>query len=255
MTIAIDYPRTLPRGIMAEISTKMAAVAEDLVLFDIGGVQLRLDYGVMFDELGRLSGTPAAEAKAMYVASGVENDFMRGNIETPEYLDKVRGMFGLDISSDDLIRILSLSWRGEASEVLKVKDHVMDAGYLAANFSNISELAHDVIGKKYPWIFESDEKSHPGIYSYEAGGIKPEPAMYNAVEELGFDNVVLVDDNEAYVKAGAEIGWNGILFTPYVDKSEAVRTAQQYMSSSANIEVANSPAQLVFALKRFGIEM
>ena len=223
-----------------------------LVLFDIGGVQLQLDYHSMFDELGRLSGKPAEDVKSIYVASGIEDQFMRGRITTDMYRDSLSEMLEIGIDQEELKRILKLSWDGTSQPVLDVKRELIDNGYPVGNFSNISVFARGELTRKYREIFESDT-SYPGVYSYLVGEIKPHENMYSKVN--GFDHVVFIDDNQSYVAAGVKKGWNGIHFTPYVDPSEAVRSSQEDMQVDGDgFRVVDSVEELVSALRDFGLE-
>ena len=224
----------------------------NLVLFDIGAVQIRLNYRSMFDELGRLSCMRMEEAKAAYVASGIENEAMKGSVPVCTYFDTVRKIFGLEASDDEMRRILSLSWEGYVRPVMELKRRLIKAGYYVGNFSNISQFAMDVIGSMCPDIFGSDN-SYPGIYSYRIGDIKPNSQMYQRV--TGFNDVIYIDDNIRYVAKGHEMGWKCILFTPFADPSEAVRSSQQDEEvHSSGFKVANSEEELALALSGFGLK-
>src|SRR3989344_428328 len=224
-----------------------------LVLFDIGGVQMQLDYMVMLKELGRLAGIGPEEAKARYVKSDAENDLMRGAITPGEYFDRLRK--ALVINSDDnaLVAALALSWKCKIQPVIDIKTALIEAGYSVGNFSNAHAIASDNLGARFPEIYASDSASFPGIYSHLVGGIKPEPAMYEKVK--GFDRVVFIDDNRKYVAKGCEYGWNGILLTRYIDLGEAVRSSQAGIDvKTADIVVANSVEELASALRSLGLK-
>ncbi len=253
-TTAVLGLRTMPRGITMLTDTRMTALTEDLVLFDIGGVQLELDYSKFFYEASRLAGMAPSKFKDAYVNSDIETGTLTGTLSTGEYFRKLREIIGKYLSEEKLRELIGYSWKCQANEVLDVKDEVMNAGYLVANFSNISEIAHEIIGGRHRRIFESDVMSHPGIYSYEIGAIKSDRRMY---EKAGGYNVTLIDDNEAYVRASIEkFGWNGILFTPYIDPAEAVRSAQSGVGvHSDDIVVSNSVEELVRALRRFEVNI
>lgn len=233
--------------------TRILVLMATLVLFDIGGVQLQLDYHSMFNELGRLSGTPPEDVKSRYVASGIEDQFMRGRITTDMYRSSLGEMLGIGICQEELKRILNLSWDGASQPVLDVKRDLMDRGYPVGNFSNISVFARGELTRRYREIFKSDE-SYPGVYSYMVGEIKPHPAMYRKIVDGEHDGVVFIDDNRSYVSAGVNRGWNGIHFTPYVDHAEAVRSSQKDMQVDGEVVTADSVDSLVSALKGFGLK-
>jgi len=227
-----------------------------LVLFDIGAVLLHLDFGRFYKTVAGLSSRYRTQEsfKEAYASSRLESDFMKGLLKSDEFLDKLRELVDpkKDLSSEELKEIFSYRLGEPAQDVIELKKRLQHAGYRVGIFSNTTVLDFNFISARYPSVVDA---SAPSVYSFQNHSLKPEPKMYGLIK--GFKSVTFVDDKESYLRTGIEqFGWNGILFTPFIDRSEAIRSVHNDTSKpQERFRIANSVEDLEDALRHFGIEI
>jgi FMN phosphatase YigB (HAD superfamily) len=224
-----------------------------LVLFDIGGVLLKLQYGGFYEAAAKASGRFSPEGfKKLYIASHLEEDALRGDIDAEEFYS---GLQSLIESVSDIKGILKNAWDSPIEDMVRLKEEVYRSGAAVGLFSNMHAAAFDILSPKHPEIFNVFDLSFPVIFSHEVKSVKPDRGMYNAVASQ-FSPVVYVDDNEAYVKRGVvDYGWKGVVFTGEVDSSESLRAAQVHSSSppTPRILYADTVSRVRAAFVEYGI--
>src|SRR3989344_1658688 len=210
-----------------------------LVLWDVGGVLLRLNYGQFYDEGARLSGRlTRGQFKDAYIGSRIDYRAMKGE------LDKA-----------DAKKLLRLSLGRLYPPAIELKERAYRSEYPVGVLSNASQMVHEILKDDFPEAVETFSYENPSVFSYQVGAVKPEDAIYRAVPK--FDEVTFIDDKVSYVrKAIDDFGWNGILFTPIIDKEEAIRAGHNdARKPGKNFSEAGSMEQLAEALNRFGISL
>ncbi|MCX6707448.1 MAG: hypothetical protein NT001_04900 [Candidatus Woesearchaeota archaeon] len=228
-----------------------------LILFDVGGVLLKLDYNRFYEAAARLSGTMnAGEFKNRFVESGIEFMAIKGEIKAADYLQRLREMISPqeDATDDELKRIRGYCWKERVDEAVSLKRRLHENKYSVGILSNISDFALETISSRYPEMLETYDRSSPRIYSFQIGSMKPELLMYQAIK--GYNKVILIDDKESYLRTGIEeFGWNGILFTPFIDEAEAIRSIHNNKEIPRdNFSVAGSMKELESSLNKLGIK-
>lgn len=229
-----------------------------LVLFDVGGVLLKIEFSRFYEEAARLSQHLSPhDFKKAYLSSNLEVDFLSGRIKTADYMNQLRTIIspGKSIPKEELLRVVSYCWKEPMYDMIELKRKVYESGCCVGIFSNMSELGYKVISEMNPEMFETFDPSSPLILSFQVGSMKPKPEMYRKVS--GYDKVILIDDNELYVRKGVEdFGWCGISFTPFIDKAEASRPVSRDKGKpSGNLRIANSIEEVVESLKYFGVKL
>src|SRR3989338_6487802 len=219
-----------------------------LVLFDIGAVQLRLNYGKFFHYAKSLSGRGAVELKKDYDKLETKYLAIGGKNASNDFISGIKDVLHLrkDFPDEKIKKLVSYMWECQINEVLKMKTKIRDSGCYVGNFSNISELGFEMLSKEYPEIFEGCYH-YPSIYSCRIGMTKNDTDLYKKIK--GFDSMILIDDNEVYIRKCSEFGWKGILFTPFIDKSESIRSIHSSTTETGNFRVADSSEELEKYLK------
>lgn len=240
-----------------KIKNDMNPCKNTLVLFDVGGVLLKLDFNRFYKAAARLSGSMnTSEFKNKYVESGIEFMAIKGEIKAADYLQMLREIISpkKEIPNDELRRIIGYCWKEQVDEAVSLKRRLHENGYSVGIFSNITDLALEIISSRYPEMFETYDESSPRIYSFQVGSMKPELPMYQSIK--GYDKVILIDDKESYLKTGIEkLGWNGILFTPFIDEAEAIRSIHHNKEKPANnFSTADSVKELELSLNELNIK-
>ena len=220
--------------------------SKTLILFDVGGVLLRLDYGSFYKKAAEFSGETAEEFGSRYNESKLEYYALIGKVSASQYIEKLRKLIGNNDLSDDGIRgVVSYCWPSQITENIELKRKLFQVGYNVGILSNIYDLALEIIAGKFPEVFETYETDAPRIYSFEVGAIKPNLDIYRFFDM--YENVIFIDDKISYIEPGiSNFGWNGILFTPFIDNSESIRNIHRENIGQKNIGilVANSPEEL-----------
>lgn len=230
-----------------------------LVLFDIGAVLLELDYDTFFREAAKLSldGKSAEKFRAAYTAENLEPNFHTGKINRQDYLSRLEKLINprKKLSEKKLTELVGMRYKGQIDPVVELKRRLHEAGYAVGLFSNTCEIDVEIVKKRHPEMMDVYEPSNPEIFSFRAGSAKPETPMYEQIRALGFSRVVYIDDKTSYLRTGIEqFGWKGILFTPFIDKAEAMRAVHaDETRPSQNFRVANSVDELTEALRYFGV--
>lgn len=202
----------------------MADNRKTLVLFDVGGVLLALNFQRLYDGAAAMSGTlTPGEFKSRYIASGLDFLACKGLISKRESVEMLRRLIGPgEHVTEELIESLVEScWAGPIRELVELKRRVHEAGYSVGILSNITELALEQISSRHPEIFETFDGRSPRLYSFRLGAMKPEHEIYRKVS--GYEKVIFIDDKEMYVDVPVRLqGWRGIWFTPWIDETESL---------------------------------
>jgi FMN phosphatase YigB (HAD superfamily) len=192
---------------------------QTLVIFDVGGVLVQLNSKRVFEELTKHSKYSMEEVMQRVAASGIERDLNLG--DTQAYYDGIRKAVGIDISDEEIRRIRRFIIPDKAAAMVELKRRLHDAGHMIGLLSTVDEIGFSHIEKNWPEIYET--WGGPKMYSHEAQVLKPDAKAY--VPFVGMaDRIIFIDDKSAYLKYPIEeLGWFGILFTPFQDMYEPIR--------------------------------
>lgn len=227
-----------------------------LILWDVGAVLLELDYNGLFDAGAKITGQSREQFKESYTGSKLEPKVLSGEISHEEFLQRLRGLLkDKSLTEPQLEIFFRNAWGSQINETVELKKKVHEAGYTVGLFSNINQFAIQILSKEFPDMFKTF--GGPKIYSYQVGATKEKPDMYEKVQSLGFEKPIYIDDNATYVQKGAEFGWKGILFTPYIDKAEVIRAekGQDIKKTNSQIKIAGSVKGLVSCLGECGVKI
>lgn len=173
-------------------------------LFDIGRVLLDFDFE---SKLSRLmpAGLPDAEARLERLAVR-KDDFEAGRIPVDEFIPWALGVLESDASEQEFRK----TWQ----EIFTPNEPMWDcvrrleaAGHRLILFSNTNAI-------HCPWVFEAYpefSRFHGAVLSFEAGEIKPLPAIYqHAVDEHALDpgQTIYIDDLPENIATGREFGFH-----------------------------------------------
>jgi FMN phosphatase YigB (HAD superfamily) len=224
-----------------------------VVMFDIGGVMLRLNYHNFLVACAKASGCTEEEFRNRYIQSSIEKRALVGRDDAEGFLRDFKGIIGNGMSEPQLMELIATTWGAPIPESIRLKKKIYDAGYAVGLFSNISDIAMRILSKRYKEIFDTYDPSFPRVFSYQIGEIKPNRKMYEAVR--GYENVVYIDDSLAYVAEAARMGWKGIHFTPYIDRDEVIRTFEKEPGNAGSVITAKSHKELIKALEKSGVRL
>ncbi|MDD3953295.1 MAG: hypothetical protein PHY82_05195 [Lentisphaeria bacterium] len=174
-----------------------------VIALDIGGVCIQLRHQEFLARVG-LSGFPLAFEEASAA-------FECGRITAQEWLRQCQERVPA------LRKISTAAFWSSFCSIIGPDQPGMDeltrrwvkAGYQLIFFSNTSSVHAEEVWKKIAFA----QRISGGVYSYEAGSMKPDPAIYQYFEQCYGRPVLYLDDNAANVEQGLKAGWPARLFT------------------------------------------
>ena len=230
-----------------------------IILWDVGGVLHRLNYGNFYQKASKLSGNrlSADEFKAEYTKHDLERQGLLGNISNDDYLKEIAKIIYPEGNYDinEIYNAVSLCFGPKIDEMIQIKRRLYQNAYTIGIFSNTTPLHAKIIRERYPEIYDTYDKSFPQIFSFNIHSIKPNPGMYEQIR--GYEKVIFIDDKESYLRTGIEqFGWYGILYTGAIDTTEAIRTTHTSSEiPTKNCLTAKNSQSCIKALSQYGINI
>ena len=175
------------------------------VVFDVGGVMLRLRYQPFVRYLQE-AGADLSDLPTWLATIGLE-EHERGEIPGSELLLRVAATARTPLDPEDLNRRW-LDMFERTDEMFALAAGLM-ARHRVYLLSNVGDLHWAHMDREYG----IERVGHGAIASFRVGAIKPQPEIYRIAEErLGLDPraTVFVDDLARNVAGARACGWNAI---------------------------------------------
>lgn len=203
----------------------------DLVVFDLGGVLVRiartwadacLAAGV--DPTGREDPLSPAQRDPWVDA------YERGALARPAFVDGLVAATGGRYAADEVVRVHDAWLLHEYPGVGALLDALDVAAVPTAVLSNTNEAHWAAMfpGPAGPARFPSLARIHHPVASHRVGARKPEPAAFRAVEAVTGrrgPGVVFFDDLPVNVEGARRAGWTAHLVDPDGDPAAQVLAA------------------------------
>ena len=175
------------------------------VVFDVGGVMLRLRYQPFVRYLQE-AGADLSDLPSWLATIGLE-EHERGEIPGEELLGRVAATARAPLDAADLHRRwLDMFERTDA--MFELAEGLM-ARHRVYLLSNVGDLHWAHMDREYG----IEQVGHGAIASFRVGAIKPQPEIYRIAEQrLGLDprSTVFVDDLARNVAGARACGWTAI---------------------------------------------
>ena len=175
------------------------------VVFDVGGVMLRLRYQPFVRYLQE-AGADLSDLPSWLATIGLE-EHERGEIPGEELLGRVAATAREPLDAADLHRRwLDMFERTDA--MFELAEGLM-ARHRVYLLSNVGDLHWAHMDREYG----IERVGHGAIASFRVGAIKPQPEIYRIAEQrLGLDprSTVFVDDLARNVAGARACGWHAI---------------------------------------------
>jgi len=179
------------------------------VVFDLGKVLVEFDYGIAARGIAARGTNDPVQVQKFLDHSPLLFRYETGQMTKQQFFEEVRSGTGFKGGIDEFGRIF-----GDIFEPIPAMVDLHAA--LRAKrvptfiFSNTNELAVAHIRGNFPFFSNFDDY----ILSYQHGAMKPQPRLYEVVEErIGRKGgeILYLDDRQENVDAGAARGWQIIL--------------------------------------------
>ena len=180
-------------------------------LFDMGNVLVKFCHDRMCRQIGELCGHDGPRVKQLLLDSGAQWDFERGKITEAVFLEQMDRILGTTFDREKLYVAGSDIFHVD-DEMPPVLEFLKGRGYRLVLFSNVGETHYRWIQEQFDFLKWFDDK----VLSYEEGGVKPEPPMYEAaLKRIQCEpgECFYTDDIPDYVARGREYGFQAEVFT------------------------------------------
>ncbi len=244
------------KGKTIKANTSKLVSMNTLIIFDVGGVLIKLDFNRAYDEVEKRSGIKKEIIRQQIAKSRIERLRNEGNEQA--YFDGMRKILqDNNISEEEINEIIHLALPEASQEMIELKRKLHDAGYAIGILSTLAPATKEYINKNWPEMLESWDG--PKQLSYETKILKPEPGAYSPFTKLGFDKIIFIDDKSAYLKHPVEkLGWIGINFIEYKDAKDPMldvgKEHQDVEDIRGQLYVARTPKEVEIILKKMGLK-
>ena len=172
-----------------------------IVALDIGGVCIQLQHNKIFPALGFGNAAPS-EFQA------VSNLLEKGKISSDLWLEHFQTATDHKFSNAELLEFWNSIIGYDIPEMGQAVREFSDR-FRFVYFSNTSRLHLDEVVRKSSF----GQLVSGGVFSFEAGYMKPEKEIYQIFENTYGVPVAYFDDNADNIAAASGLGWNAHLYT------------------------------------------
>jgi FMN phosphatase YigB (HAD superfamily) len=180
-----------------------------ILIFDLGKVLVDFDYTIAAEKIRARSSRLPGTQRLFADLEGLLVDYEMGLITRETFFETVRqavGFLGTPAEFGGYFaRIFS-----PITPMIELHAALRERGFRTYIFSNTNDLAVEHVRQDFPFFRNFDGY----ILSYEVKAMKPQPAIYEAMELMcghrGAD-LLYIDDRPENIAAGAARGWRTIL--------------------------------------------
>ncbi|NBV85847.1 MAG: HAD family phosphatase [Verrucomicrobia bacterium] len=171
----------------------------DAIIFDIGNVLLRFDFGQTLSRIAPLCSVSIGEIPSRLEPWKVQLE--SGRMDGSAFLEKAAEVLGYTGSHE----VLQKAWQEIFSPIAPMHALVATLSQPLYLLSNTNGLHAEYFLSEYP-VFRHFTDA---VYSHEAGVMKPDPAIYHhALEKFGLSpqNTLFIDDLLPNIEAADSLG-------------------------------------------------
>jgi FMN phosphatase YigB (HAD superfamily) len=186
-----------------------AMTAPPVFIFDLGKVLVDFDYSVAAKKVAARSSKSPQDLHAFLGSSPLLVEYESGRLTRQTFYDAIRDTIGFQGDLAEFGGYFADIFI-EMPGTIALQAELRQRGFKTYIFSNTNDLAIEHVRRKFPFFENFDGY----IFSYEVGGLKPDPEIYVAMEVMtgrrGAD-LIYIDDREENIEAGRARGWRAIL--------------------------------------------
>ena len=178
-------------------------------IFDLGKVLVDFDYTIAARKIAARSSNAPQDLHAFLGSSPLLVEYESGRLTRQAFYEAVCDATGFQGSLAEFGGYFAKIF-AEMPGTIALHAELRRLGYKTFIFSNTNDLAVEHVQRDFPFFANFDGY----IFSYEVGAMKPQPAIYAAMEKMcgrsGAD-LIYLDDRAENIAAGAAHGWQAIL--------------------------------------------
>lgn len=194
-----------------------------VVYFDLGNVLLEFDHGIACRALAELFHTSADRIRQEVFASGLEDRYESGELDTPTFYAMLCEKYGASPPLADVCRAASDIFTMRCDTVA-IMAQLKGAGMQVGILSNTCE-AHWQFVTDGRYRFLLDLVDHV-VLSYEVKAMKPSPKIYTAAAEIAgtsVEHLFFMDDRLENVAGAIAAGIHAVHFVNGTQLAEDLR--------------------------------
>ena len=178
-------------------------------IFDLGKVLVDFDYTIAAQKVAARSTQSPADLHAFLGSSPLLVQYESGQLTRQAFYEAIRDAIGFQGSLAEFGSYFADIF-SEMPGTIALQAELRQRGFKTYIFSNTNDLAIEHVRRNFPFFAHFDGY----IFSYEVGGLKPQPKIYEAMEAMtgrrGAD-LIYLDDRRENIEAGLARGWRAIL--------------------------------------------
>lgn len=182
---------------------------QTVLVFDLGKVLVDFDYTIAAKKIAARSAKSPKDLHSFLGSSPVLLEYESGKLTRPQFYEVIRNAIGFLGSLEEFGSYFADIFT-EMPGAIALHAELRQRGYKTFILSNTNDLAVEHVRRNFPFFKNFDGY----ILSYEVGGMKPEPKIYEALEALtgrrGAD-LVYIDDRPENIDTGLARGWRAVL--------------------------------------------
>ena len=177
-------------------------------IFDLGKVLVDFDYTVAARKVAVRSAKSPADLHAFLGSSPLLVQYESGQLTRQAFYEAVSGAIGFRGDLAEFGGYFADIFT-EMPGTIALHAELRRRGFKTYIFSNTNDLAIEHVRRSFPFFADFDGY----IFSFQVGGLKPQPEIYAAMEKMtgrsGAD-LIYIDDRPENIAAGAARGWRAI---------------------------------------------
>jgi epoxide hydrolase-like predicted phosphatase len=192
------------------------------VVFDLGKVLVDFDYGIAARRLAEKSSWNAEQLRAFIDQSPLLLSYESAKITSAEFFAEVQRQAGFRGTFDEFAAAFADIFT-EIPAMTALQAELRAKGFPTYVLSNTNDIAIAHVRRNFPFFAHFTGY----IFSYEQAVMKPQPAIYHAVEKRsGFsgNEILFIDDRPENCAAAEALGWRVICHRSHLETIPLVRS-------------------------------
>ncbi len=181
--------------------------------FDLGRVLVDFSHPRMFAQIAAVAGCEAAQVEQLLFASGLNEQYERGELSTEEFYEAFCRQLGKRPPLEELLAAASAIFELNTS-MLPVVAQLAAARWPMGILSNTCAAHWDYCTRRFRLLTDGLFRVH--ALSFEIGVTKPDAAIFRAAaEQAGVEptNIFYTDDIPGHVEAARAAGFDAVVYT------------------------------------------
>jgi glucose-1-phosphatase len=180
-----------------------------VVAFDLGKVLVDFDWSIATKKIAARSATPPEQFHEFLATSPLLWRYECGQLARQDFFEAIQSAVGFQGTAAEFNNYFADIF-SPIEPMIALHAELRGCGLPTYIFSNTNDLAIEHIRRDYSFFKNFDGY----IFSYEVGAMKPQTAIYEALEKMAGKRgteILYIDDRPENIAAGMARGWRTVL--------------------------------------------